>query len=82
MPAQTYQTRRVEIQAIQWLGDNFQEIHDWSDGAFRRRRPGVGVDTLEGFMTANVTDYIIRGLAGEFYPCRVDVFHLKYQTLG
>lgn len=36
------------------------------------------VSTLEGLMTANVGDYIIRGVAGEMYPCKPDIFAETY----
>jgi hypothetical protein len=39
------------------------------------------VVTLEGDMTATVGDYIIRGVKGEFYPCREDIFKLTYETV-
>lgn len=40
------------------------------------------IKTLEGDMTASPGDYIIQGLRGEFYPCKPDVFSLKYQALN
>lgn len=39
---------------------------------------GVIIDTLEGAMTANTGDYIIKGVNGEFYPCKPDIFHKTY----
>jgi len=42
---------------------------------------GFGIDTLEGFMTANVGDWIILGVAGEFYPCRNDIFEAIYEEI-
>lgn len=41
----------------------------------------VSIDTLEGVMTCNVGDYIIRGVKGEFYPCRRDIFELTYEAV-
>ncbi len=37
------------------------------------------IKTLEGDMVASTGDYIIRGLRGEYYPCKPDVFHAKYE---
>lgn len=39
------------------------------------------INTLEGPMKASLGDYIIKGLRGEFYPCKPDVFHKKYLEL-
>ena len=38
-----------------------------------------GVRTLEGTMTANVGDWIIKGIKGEFYPCKPDIFAATYE---
>ena len=37
------------------------------------------IKTLEGDMVASTGDYIIRGLRGEYYPCKPDVFQKKYE---
>lgn len=39
---------------------------------------GICIETLEGVMTADVGDWIIRGVAGEFYPCKPDIFAATY----
>ena len=41
----------------------------------------IYIDTLEGRMRADVYDYIIKGLKGEFYPCKPDVFEKKYERI-
>lgn len=88
MEAKKYITKPVEIEAIEWDGFNFTEISEWTNGAFMSKTMSqnsfcathkVGVETLEGFMEASVGDFIIKGLRGEFYPCKPDVFHKKYQ---
>lgn len=43
--------------------------------------PAIAIDTLEGTMTANVGDWVIRGVAGEFYPCRDDIFATTYERV-
>ena len=40
---------------------------------------GIHIETLEGVMTAKIGDWIIRGVAGEFYPCRPDIFAQTYE---
>ena len=39
---------------------------------------GLKIDTLEGVMSARVGDYIIKGVKGEFYPCKPDIFEITY----
>ena len=39
------------------------------------------IKTLEGDMTANVGDYIIKGVKGEFYPCKPDIFEQTYEPV-
>ena len=41
----------------------------------------LAIPTLEGLMTANENDYIIKGLNGEFYPCKPDIFHKSYNVI-
>lgn len=76
----------VTIQAIQWDGtqETFWEIAKWAASN------GVIVDslgnkmiipTLEGDMAADVGDYIIRGIKGEFYPCKPDIFNDSYEIV-
>lgn len=42
---------------------------------------GIWIPTLEGLMHASVGDYIIRGVQGEFYPCKPDIFQLTYREV-
>lgn len=39
------------------------------------------IDTLEGRMKASTNDYIIKGVQGEFYPCKPDIFELTYEIV-
>ena len=41
----------------------------------------AGCDTLEGFMKAKVGDWIIKGVKGEFYPCKPDIFAATYEAV-
>lgn len=41
----------------------------------------IGINTLEGTMYASCGDYIICGVAGEFYPCRADIFEQTYEYI-
>lgn len=84
-----YVTKPVEIEAIKWTGDNKEEIQQFVGDCcifkkvkyLRDSQPSywcLSIDTLEGEMRADINDYIIKGLRGEFYPCKPDVFHKKY----
>lgn len=39
------------------------------------------IETLEGVMTANKGDWVIRGVKGEFYPCKADIFEATYEAV-
>ena len=45
-------------------------------------KPILQIETLEGVMTANLGDYIIKGVTGEFYPCKPDVFLKTYDLIN
>lgn len=77
-----YKTRPCEIEAIQWTGKNIIEILEWGQGKILWNDvDDLFIDTLEGRMKANINDYIIKGLRGEFYPCKPDVFEKKYEKI-
>lgn len=83
-----YKTKPCEIEAIQWEGDNLNEIITFvgktnliTKFEVDRKYPLLKIRTLEGDMEASVDDYIIKGLRGEFYPCKPDVFEKKYELI-
>ena len=45
-------------------------------------KDGIVIPTLEGDHLARVGDWIIKGVAGEFYPCKPDIFEQTYETAG
>ena len=70
------------IEAIQFTGDNIEEIQAWSKQHLEEYTDGTfGIPTLEGIMRADVNDYIIKGIKGEFYPCKPDIFILTYDQV-
>lgn len=89
-----YRAKPVVIEAMQFIAtdnDRVQKILEWAG------RPPVTaegydpetnhfeyleVHTLEGVMRADNGDYIIRGTAGEFYPCKPEIFEAKYEPIG
>jgi hypothetical protein len=77
-----YRTRIVEIEAIEWTGSNPQEVLSFAHGTGKMAPDGsIFIDTLEGTMRASKGDFIIRGLKGEFYPCKPDIFAAKYEAI-
>ena len=79
-----YRKKPVTIEAIVWNGDNIEEISSWTNGdAFWDCDEGtLKIKTLEGIMSASVNDYIIRGVNGEFYACKPDIFQKTYTPSG
>ena len=81
-----YRKKPVVIEAIQINSQTEQEISIWSSGAVYPSPSLPGeywlVKTLEGVMTANPGDYIIKGVKGEFYPCKPDIFEETYEKLN
>ena len=81
-----FRKKPVVIEAMQWKGggDVFADIDDWmgytSTLWFHEDNPDVLViPTLEGDMKASIGDWVIKGLKGEFYPCKPDIFELTYE---
>ena len=75
-----YIKRPVVVEAIQWDGTNLDEIKAFAGGNIKKlpEFPALKVSTLEGPMIASHGDYIIKGIKGEFYPCKPDVFRATY----
>lgn len=84
MEINKYRKKSLIIEAVQWTGNNFEEIlkflGDAYDG-YGGYKPNIKIyiQTLEGIMTASVNDYIIKGIQGEFYPCKADIFFDTYE---
>jgi len=91
-----FRKKPVEIEAIQWTGDNKKEMFDFlgypgkmdentthitSAKFFWNSSNGLWIMTLEGQMHASINDYIIKGIKGEFYPCKPDIFRLTYDEV-
>ena len=83
------------IDAIRWTGNNLREVITFTDGPPETRtthagmawdyyvelvrRDGLKLFTLEGKMSAAVGDWIIKGVAGEHYPCKPEIFAATYE---
>jgi hypothetical protein len=81
-----YRKKPVVIEAVQLTTDNVGEIHDFAGRkAHRIYNNGITeyaiIDTIEGQMKASINDFIIKGVNGEFYPYKPDVFEKTYEPL-
>lgn len=79
-----YRKKPVVIEALQWTGENEFEIMDFMNSEELRTLPHKGelyIFTLEGRMTASKFDYIIKGIKGEFYPCKPEIFNQTYEKV-
>ena len=74
-----YVKKRIVIEAIQWDGQNIEEILKFSDKCYYNGTL-LKINTLEGIMTASNGDFIIKGIQGEFYPCKPDIFKQTYDV--
>lgn len=84
-----YRKKPVVIEACQLpaAGDNdWRDFHLWCDEVnfwgdqWRQVGDAILVETREGTMRGNPGDWIIRGVAGEFYPCKNEIFEKTYEA--
>ena len=83
----------VVIEAVQFLGfesnDNFSERPDWLKKAIYKDETvklfgepnKLTIETLEGPIYADIGDYVIKGVQGEIYPCKPDIFEQTYERV-
>ena len=86
-----YRKKPVVIEAVQLTLQNMDEVKQWCGGKTWSRAPmravtGISLDTLEDDKEqthfASFNDYIIRGIQGEFYPCKPDIFEATYELVA
>ena len=85
-----YRKKPVVIEAVQFKGSSTHigAIKCWMNSGIYIDPTIVtcdfitmNIETLEGIMTANPGDYIIKGINGEFYPCKPDIFEKTYEKV-
>lgn len=80
-----FRKKPVVIEAVQWKNsdESRREIADFcgTHAEWRFNLGDVHVHTLEGVMTARPDDWIIRGVKGEFYPVKPDIFSATYEPV-
>lgn len=92
--AMKYRKKPVVIEAMQVLDDIrvHHEICEWAAAStpegkvipvvMSRFDSHLLIHTLEGTMTADLGDFIIKGVQGEFYPCKPDIFAATYEAVA
>jgi hypothetical protein len=84
MNVKSYKKKPVVIQALQWDGKNQFEVMSFCKTCYFTSHGTVKdlyIDTLEGDMLVKSGDYIIKGVKGEFYPCKPEIFEMTYETV-
>lgn len=91
-----YKKKPVVIEAQLLTEENYVEVHDWVRDvdsssiygavigmirAEKEKYNGLPIPTLEGVMVARIGDYVIKGIQGEFYPCKPDIFIATYELV-
>ena len=82
-----YRKKPVEIDAIQWVSDNIEQVYEMlGDNLIINTDEDKDevkhfINTLEGKMEMSWGDYIIKGVKGEFYPCKPDIFEMTYEKI-
>lgn len=89
-----FRKKPVTIEAHQWGMQNDWQMPDWlravalppsagvplKIGSVMRTGENLSISTLEGIMTARPGDWVIRGVKGELYPCKPDIFAATYEA--
>ena len=86
-----YRKKPVEIEAWEFTREALKSSDSWvrlygNELRLISQYAGevlyIEIDTLEGIMRANLGDFIIKGVQGEFYPCKPDIFEQTYEKVG
>lgn len=85
---QKYRKKPVVIEAIQYIGlENMVEVQEFVGDSLTIYADEINsvftvfIRTLEGDMIVSFEDYIIKGVNGEFYPCKPDIFEKSYEKV-
>lgn len=90
-----YRKKPVVVEAVRWTGSNLEEIRNFVGSdlieecveffdikrTLKEMLVDIAIDTLEGTMRVDYGDYIIKGIQGEFYPCKPDIFEQTYEEV-
>ena len=84
MEVKKYVKLPVEIEAVKFTDENKDMVKNWITCNYSADfddagNPILRIQTLEGVMTVNIGAWIIKGIAGEFYPCKDEIFKATYK---
>jgi hypothetical protein len=79
-----FRKRPVVVEAMRFTNETKDQLFNWisctrSAGRNENGEPILLIWTLEGVHTARLGDWIIKGVAGEFYPCKPNIFEQTYE---
>jgi hypothetical protein len=84
-----YRKKPVTVEAMRLESDNVAKILEWiggkwvhSGGYDNNDMPFINIHTLEGTVTTTFGDYVIKGVKGEIYPCKPDIFEMTYEAVA
>lgn len=92
-----WRKKPVVVEALQWTGENHRPMFDFLTGTtdenmstygdnfyidHSKVEGGLMIRTLEGVYKASINDFIIKGVKGEFYPCKPDIFEATYEAVS
>lgn len=84
-----FKKKPVVIEAEQFTDETKDRVLHWANHSGRHcyantdleGRPTLSINTLEGIMTANLGDWVIKGISQEFYPCKDPIFRATYEAV-
>jgi hypothetical protein len=81
-----YRKKPIVIEAMRFTEENKNRVFNWVTGAAfadfdEEGKPVLIIFTLEGDMRASLGDWVIKGVNGEFYPCKPDIFEKTYEAV-
>ena len=82
-----FRKKPIIIEAVQFTGtsESIDQIDQLmgiiNDIDLTGGKARIAIETKEGIMTAQIGDYVIKGIAGEFYPCKPDIFEKTYEAV-
>lgn len=87
---QKYRKKPVVVEVVKWTGENEQDIIDlessptsclYFQNMGHATKKALFIKTLEGTMYTAFGDYVIKGVNGELYPCKPDIFEKTYELV-
>lgn len=80
----TYIKKPVLIKSVKWEGnvEEIKKLEGINTFYMDKDSGGLSIETLEGRMMADLGDYVIKGIQGELYPCKPDIFEMTYEVVA